>query len=47
MVWGGRRDEGSGWGTHVSLGKFYGLFLGRKKRSKSSFCICCFLSAFA
>ena len=21
MVWGGRREEGSGWGTHVSLGR--------------------------
>ena len=21
MVWGGRREEGSGWGTHVYLGQ--------------------------
>ena len=23
MVWGGRREEGSGWGTHVSLWKIH------------------------
>ena len=26
MVWGGRRDEGSGWGTHVYLGGFISIF---------------------
>ena len=28
MVWGGRREEGSGWGTHVYLGRFI-LKLGK------------------
>jgi len=23
MVWGGRREEGSGWGTHVYLGRVH------------------------
>ena len=23
MVWGGRREEGSGWGTHVYLGQIH------------------------
>ena len=26
MVWGGRREEGSGWGTHVYLGGFILMF---------------------
>ena len=26
MVWGGRREEGSGWGTHVYLGGFILIF---------------------
>ena len=26
MVWGGRREEGSGWGAHVYLGGFVLMF---------------------
>ena len=32
MVWGGRREEGSGWGTHVY--KLNNFLLKKKKRKK-------------
>ena len=36
-VWGGRREEGSGWGTHVYLWQIHFdifLFKGKRKRKK-------------
>ena len=45
MVWGGRREEGSGWGTHVYLGRIHLDILQNqhnivkfKKKKKESAC---------
>ena len=50
MVWGGRREEGSGWGTHVYLWRIhfdiwqnqYNIvkFKNKIKKKRKSFCLC-------
>jgi len=35
MVWGGRREEGSGWGTHVYLGGFISIKKNKTFQKKS------------
>ena len=34
MVWGGRREEGSGWGTHVYLWQIHFDIWQKKKRKQ-------------